>query len=150
MRLRAEFGIPMPREHGHDVVDAIRAMRDGKAHVFFALGGNFVSAVSDTDVTIDALRRTRLTVQVSTKLNRSHGVTGEQALILPTLGRTEIDRQRNGDQFVSVEDTVCAVHASVGRIKPHGDLRSEVSIVCHVADRTLGTARVCGLAGVRR
>jgi molybdopterin-dependent oxidoreductase alpha subunit len=136
--LEAEFGIPMPREHGHDVVDAIRAMRDGKAQVFFAVGGNFVSAVSDTGVTIDALRRTRLTVQVSTKLNRSHGVTGEQALILPTLGRTEIDKQRKGVQFVSVEDTVCAVHPSVGRLKPHGDLRSEVSIICHVADRTLG------------
>ena len=116
--LETEFGIPMPREDGHDVVDAIRAMRDGRAHVFFALGGNFVSAVSDTDVTIAALRRTRLTVQVSTKLNRSHGVTGEQALILPTLGRTEIDVQRSGPQFVSVEDTVCAVHASRGRLKP--------------------------------
>src|SRR5262249_31775239 len=116
--LEAEFGMAMPREHGYDVVDSIRAMRDGKVGVFIALGGNFVSAVSDTAVTIEALRRTRLTVQVSTKLNRSHGVTGEQALILPTLGRTEVDRQRSGPQFVSVEDTVCAVHASTGRLQP--------------------------------
>jgi molybdopterin-dependent oxidoreductase alpha subunit len=137
--LEAEFGFPMPREDGYDVVDAIRAMRDGKAHVFVAVGGNFVSAVSDTDVAEAALRRTRLTVQISTKLNRSHGVTGAQALILPTLGRTEIDRQKGGAQFVSVEDTVCAVHASVGRLEPASpDLRSEVAIVSNVAQRTLG------------
>ena len=137
--LEREFGIPMPREDGYDVVDSIRAMRDGRAKVFFALGGNFVSAVSDTDVAIAALRRTRLTVQVSTKLNRSHGVTGAQALILPTLGRTERDVQRSGPQFVSVEDTVCAVHASRGRLEPASPhLRSEVAIVCGVASRTLG------------
>jgi formate dehydrogenase major subunit len=107
--------------------------------VFVALGGNFVSAVSDTAVAEAALRGTTLTVQVSTKLNRSHGVTGQQALILPTLGRTEVDVQRGGIQFVSVEDTVCAVHASRGVLAPAGpQLRSEVSIVCEMARRTLG------------
>jgi molybdopterin-dependent oxidoreductase alpha subunit len=136
--LEVEFGFPMPREDGVDVVDAIRAMRDARVKVFFAVGGNFVSAVSDTEVAEAALRRTRLTVQVSTKLNRSHGVTGDQALILPTLGRTEIDRQSTGPQFVSVEDTVCAVHGSHGRLEPASpDLRSEVSIVCNVAHHTL-------------
>jgi len=107
--------------------------------VFFALGGNFVSAVSDTRVAEAALRTTRLTVQVSTKLNRSHTVSGQQALILPTLGRTERDEQASGPQFVSVEDTVCAVHASHGRLAPASPrLRSEVTIVCGLAARTLG------------
>jgi molybdopterin-dependent oxidoreductase alpha subunit len=136
--LEREFGFPMPRADGYDVVDSIRAMRDGRVAVFFAVGGNFVSAVSDTAVAEAALRRTRLTVQVSTKLNRSHGVTGQQALILPTLGRTEVDQQAGGAQFVSVEDTVCAVHLSHGRLPPASpNLRSEVAIVCGVAQRTL-------------
>ena len=137
--LESEFGFTMPRADGYDVVDSIRAMRDGRAKVFFALGGNFVSAVSDTPVAEAALRTTRLTVQVSTKLNRSHAVTGQQALILPTLGRTERDEQASGPQFVSVEDTVCAVHASHGRLAPASPrLRSEVAIVCGLAACTLG------------
>ena len=112
--LQAEFGFDPPREHGYDTVDSIRALRDGKAHVFIGLGGNFVQAAPDTDVTADALRRARLTVQVSTKINRSHLVCGETALILPTLGRTEKDVQASGEQFVSVEDSTCSVHASRG------------------------------------
>ncbi|HVX46913.1 MAG TPA: FdhF/YdeP family oxidoreductase [Mycobacteriales bacterium] len=141
--LEREFGIPMPRHNGFDVVDSIRAMRDGRASVFVAMGGNFVSAVSDTAVAEAALRSTALTVQVSTKLNRSHGVTGRKALILPTLGRTEIDEQRSGPQFVSVEDTVCAVHPSHGRKKPASDdLRSEVAIVCDLAERTVGSEAI--------
>ena len=140
--LEREFGFPMPREHGHDVVDSIRAMRDGTAKVFFAVGGNFAAAASDSEVTDAALRNTRLTVQVSTKLNHSHAVCGEQALILPTLGRTEVDVQASGAQFVSVEDTVCAVHASHGPLAPASDsLLSEVAIICSVADRTLGTSK---------
>ena len=137
--LESEFGFTMPRADGYDVVDSIRAMRDGRAQVFFALGGNFVSAVSDTPVAEAALRTTRLSVQVSTKLNRSHAVPGQQALILPTLGRTELDEQASGPQFVSVEDTVCAVHPSRGRLAPASPrLRSEVAIVCGLAARTLG------------
>ncbi|MGX7680121.1 FdhF/YdeP family oxidoreductase [Jatrophihabitans sp. DSM 45814] len=140
--LEREFGFPMPREDGHDVVDSIRAMRDGRAKVFFAVGGNFAAAASDSEVTDAALRRTRLTVQVSTKLNHSHAVCGEQALILPTLGRTEVDVQASGAQFVSVEDTVCAVHASHGPLPPASDsLLSEVAIVCEVAHRTLGSSK---------
>ncbi|MGW1071778.1 FdhF/YdeP family oxidoreductase [Streptomyces sp. NPDC002537] len=138
--LEKEFGFTPPREHGLDVVRAIRALRDGQAKVFFAMGGNFVSATPDTDVTEAAVRRARLTVHVSTKLNRSHVVTGARALILPTLGRTERDRQDSGDQFVTVEDSMGMVHASRGRLKPAGPhLLSEPAIVCRLARRVLGT-----------
>ncbi|GAA3238466.1 hypothetical protein GCM10020256_58790 [Streptomyces thermocoprophilus] len=112
--LESEFGFAPPRHHGYDTVRAIRALRDGDAKVFFAMGGNFVSASPDTDVTEAAMRRARLTVHVSTKLNRSHVVTGARALILPTLGRTERDVQASGEQFVTVEDSMGMVHASRG------------------------------------
>lgn len=137
--LGAEFGFEPPREHGVDAVGAIRGMRDGQIRVWIAMGGNLVSAVSDTNTAVNALRQTRLTVQVSTKLNRSHVVTGERALILPTLGRSEVDLQRAGPQFVTVEDTVAAVHASHGALPPVADtLLSEVAIVARMADRVLG------------
>ncbi|MFC5181411.1 FdhF/YdeP family oxidoreductase [Actinomadura harenae] len=137
--LAAEFGFEPPREHGLDTVDAIRAMRDGKARVFFAMGGNFIRATPDSDVTEAAMRNCRLTVQVSTKLNRSHAVTGGRALILPALGRTERDVQAGGEQFVSVEDSMGMVHASRGRLAPASpQLRSEVAIVTGLARRTLG------------
>ncbi|GAA0408813.1 FdhF/YdeP family oxidoreductase [Streptomyces luteireticuli] len=137
--LEKEFGFAPPRHHGLDVVRAIRALRDGGAKVFFAMGGNFVSATPDTDVTEAAVRRARLTVHVSTKLNRSHVITGARALILPTLGRTERDRQRGGDQFVTVEDSMGMVHASRGRLAPASEhLLSEPAIVCRMARRVLG------------
>ena len=137
--LQAEFGFDPPREHGYDTVDAIRALRDGKASVFIGLGGNFVQAAPDTDVTSAALRNASLTVHVSTKLNRSHLVCGRTALILPTLGRTEIDEQGSGPQFVTVEDSMCSVHASRGPLAPASEqLRSEVSIVTSIAEATLG------------
>ncbi len=103
------------------------------------MGGNFVSATPDTEVTEAAMRRARLTVHVSTKLNRSHVVTGAQALILPTLGRTERDTQASGDQFVTVEDSMGIVHASRGRLEPaSAQLLSEPAIVCRLARRVLG------------
>ncbi|MER5180751.1 FdhF/YdeP family oxidoreductase [Streptomyces sp. NPDC002896] len=137
--LEKEFGFAPPREHGYDVVRAIRALRDGEAKVFFAMGGNFVSASPDTDVTEAAMRRARLTVHVSTKLNRSHVVTGARALILPTLGRTERDLQGSGEQFVTVEDSMSMVHASRGRLEPASpQLLSEPAIVCRLARRVLG------------
>ncbi|GDY73312.1 hypothetical protein SAV31267_027970 [Streptomyces avermitilis] len=137
--LEKEFGFAPPREHGYDVVRAIRALRDGEAKVFFAMGGNFVSASPDTEVTEAAMRRARLTVHVSTKLNRSHAVTGARALILPTLGRTERDLQAGGEQFVTVEDSMGMVHASHGRLEPaSGHLLSETAIVCRLARRVLG------------
>ncbi|MEU3944895.1 FdhF/YdeP family oxidoreductase [Streptomyces sp. NPDC029526] len=141
--LEKEFGFAPPREHGYDVVRAIRALRDGQAKVFFAMGGNFVSASPDTEVTEAAMRRARLTVHVSTKLNRSHTVTGARALILPTLGRTERDVQDGGEQFVTVEDSMGMVHASRGRLEPAGPrLLSEPAIVCRLARRVLGADSV--------
>jgi molybdopterin-dependent oxidoreductase alpha subunit len=137
--LDTEFGIQAPRKHGFDTVDSIRAMRDGQATVFMAMGGNFVSATPDTAATESALRKCTLTVQVSTKLNRSHVVHGNTALILPTLGRTDLDVQSSGKQSVSVEDSMSMVHLSRGRLKPVSEhLRSEVAIVCQLARTLLG------------
>ena len=139
--LQREFGFDPPREPGFDTVEAVQALRDGRARVFFAMGGNFVSAVSDTDVTEAAMRQADLTVHVSTKLNRSHVVTGREALILPALGRTERDRTGGTEQRVTVEDSMSAVHASKGPLKPASKhLRSEVDIVCGLAEATLGDA----------
>ncbi|MCP2628180.1 FdhF/YdeP family oxidoreductase [Mycolicibacterium smegmatis] len=137
--LDAHFGITSPRKHGYDAVDSIRAMRDGKAKVFMAMGGNFVSASPDTEVTEAALRSCNLTVQVSTKLNRSHFVPGRKALILPTLGRTDRDIVDGRKQLVSVEDSMSMVHLSRGSLKPpSAELRSEVAIVCQLARTLLG------------
>ncbi|PLW72048.1 FdhF/YdeP family oxidoreductase [Streptomyces sp. SCUT-3] len=137
--LGAEFGFEPPRRHGLDVVNSIRAMRDGKVKVFFAMGGNFVAASPDTHVTEAAMRRCRLTVHVSTKLNRSHTVTGARALILPVLGRTERDVQAGGEQFVTVEDSMGMVHASRGTLPPAGEaLLSEPAVVARLARAVLG------------
>ncbi len=106
--------------------------------VFVALGGNFLSATPDTNYTSEALSRCKLTVQISTKLNRGHLITGDQALILPCLGRTEKDRQKSGRQFVTVEDTTCVVHMSRGVLEPASEhLRSEPAIVAGIARATL-------------
>ncbi|MFF2115682.1 hypothetical protein ACFVWH_46450, partial [Rhodococcus koreensis] len=137
--LDAEFGIRSPRTHGLDAVDSIRAMRDGTASVFIGMGGNFVSATPDTETTEAALRNCALTVQVSTKLNRSHLVTGRAALILPSLGRTDKDVQAGRKQQVTVEDSMSMVHLSRGGLTPASDqLRSEVSIVCGIAQALFG------------
>ncbi|MFJ9579661.1 FdhF/YdeP family oxidoreductase [Streptomyces sp. NPDC101191] len=137
--LDKEFGITSPRHHGFDVVRSIEALRDGEAKVFFAMGGNFVGATPDTDVTEAAMRNARLTVHVSTKLNRSHAVTGTRALILPTLGRTDKDVQKSGKQFVTVEDSMGLVHASRGNLPPAGpQLLSEPAIVARMARAVLG------------
>ncbi len=137
--LEREFGFSPPRKHGTDALQTIEALQRGDISVFIAMGGNFVSAISDTAAAEAAMRGTDLTVQVSTKLNRSHVVTGKAALILPTLGRTEVDIQETGAQFVSVEDSVCAVHGSHGRVPPVApNMLSEVAIVCRLAQATLG------------
>ncbi|MEE1776818.1 FdhF/YdeP family oxidoreductase [[Kitasatospora] papulosa] len=139
--LDREFGITSPRHHGYDVVRSIQALRDGDAKVFFAMGGNFVGATPDTAVTEAAMRRARLTVHVSTKLNRSHAVTGIRALILPTLGRTDKDVQAGGKQFVTVEDSMGMVHASRGNLAPASThLLSEPAIVARLARAVLGPA----------
>ncbi|MFC8229266.1 FdhF/YdeP family oxidoreductase [Streptomyces sp. NPDC057287] len=139
--LDQEFGITSPRHHGYDVVRSIQALRDGDAKVFFAMGGNFVGASPDTAVTEAAMRRARLTVHVSTKLNRSHAVTGTRALILPTLGRTDKDVQAGGKQFVTVEDSMGMVHSSRGNLTPASPhLLSEPAIVARLARAVLGPA----------
>lgn len=149
--LEREFGITAPRAHGLDTVNAIRAMRDGKARVFFGMGGNFVAATPDTEVTEAALRACDLTVQVSTKLNRSHVVHGATALILPTLGRTDLDLQDGVKQQVSVEDSMSMVHLSTGRLHPVSEhLRSEVAIVCELAQRLFGPGHPVPWAEFRR
>ena len=137
--LNSRFGISVPRRHGYDTVNAIRAMRDGRASVFIGMGGNFASATPDTAVTSEALRNCALTVQVSTKLNRSHLVGGRTALILPTLGRTDRDLVNGRKQVVSVEDSMSMVHLSRGSLPPPGEqVRSEVAIICQLARRLLG------------
>ncbi|TNM40396.1 FdhF/YdeP family oxidoreductase [Nocardioides albidus] len=138
-RLADEFGFDPPRRHGYDSVAGVRAMRDRKASVFIAAAGNFVRAMSDSDVTEQALRSCRLTVQISTKLNRSHTVCGDTALILPTLGRSDRDVQATGEQFVTVEDSMSEVHQSRGRLAPASPhLLSEVAIIGRMARATLG------------
>jgi len=137
--LESRFGITTSRRHGYDTVNAIRAMRDGRASVFIGMGGNFASATPDTEVTEAALRDCALTVQVSTKLNRSHLVHGRTALILPTLGRTDRDIVNGRKQVVSVEDSMSMVHLSRGSLPPPGsEVRSEVSIICQLARAVLG------------
>ena len=137
--LELGLGFPMPRHHGHDVVRSIQAMKDGLVDVFFCMGGNFISAAPDTTTTADAMRNVPLTVQVSTKLNRSHLVTGKEALILPCLGRTEVDSQPSGHQFVTVENSMGVVHRSEGKLKPASkDIRSEPWIVAELAHSTVG------------
>lgn len=138
-RLRDVFGFEPPRETGWDTVESIRAMLDGRGKVFFALGGNFAAATPDTPETWKALRRCDLTVHVTTKLNRSHVVHGREALILPCLGRTEIDIQANGPQGVTVEDSMSMVHISSGINPPASEhLLSEPAIVARLAAATIG------------
>lgn len=137
--LDAEFGFRAPRADGLDVVRTIEAMRDGQIDVFMAMGGNFAAATPDTALTESAMANVPLVVHVSTKLNRSHVVAGHEALILPSLGRTDRDEQSAGEQFVTVEDSMSVVHASRGRLDPpSADVRSEPWIIAEIAHRTLG------------
>jgi molybdopterin-dependent oxidoreductase alpha subunit len=139
-RLGKEFSFEPPRRHGLDTVHAIQGMHDGKAKVFFALGGNFLSATPDTEYTAAALRRCRLTAHVSTKLNRAHLITGRQALILPCLGRTEIDEQRSGPQFITTENSMAVVEGWQGRLRPASEhLLSEPEIVAGLGKAVLGS-----------
>ena len=137
--LEKRFKFSVPRSNGHNVVEAIHAMNDGRSKVFIGLGGNFVQATPDSERTAQALRNCALTVQISTKLNRSHLVHGREALILPCLGRTDIDLQTEGAQAVTVEDSFSMVHASFGQLHPiSNQMRSEPAIVAGFAAATLG------------
>jgi molybdopterin-dependent oxidoreductase alpha subunit len=138
-KLGAEFHFEPPKKHGFDTVAAIRAMHEGRAKVFCAMGGNFVVATPDTAYTEEALRRCRLTVGVATTLNRTHLVTGEEAILLPCLGRTEIDLQKNEPQFVTIEDSMSIVSQSEGNLRPvSAELKSEPAIVAGIARALFG------------
>ncbi len=137
--LAQEFQFEPPRHEGYDTVESIKAMHGGRVKVFFAMGGNFLSATPDTEYTAEALRRCRLTAHVATKLNRAHLITGEQALILPCLGRTERDVQSGGEQFLSVENSMGVVHQTRGSLDPASEhLLSEPAIVARLARAVLG------------
>lgn len=137
-KLKEVFEFEPPRHDGYNTIEAIEAMAECKGKFFFAMGGNFLSAAPDTEYTAKALQNCSLTVQVSTKLNRSHLVTGKAAIILPCLGRTEKDIQETGEQFVSVENSMGIVHSSKGHLKPASPhLMSEPAIVAHLAKATL-------------
>ncbi|WCD80134.1 FdhF/YdeP family oxidoreductase [Pseudomonas sp. TUM22785] len=137
--LEKRFQFKVPRENGHNTVEAINAMLDGQARVFIGLGGNFAQATPDSPRTHQALMNCELTVQISTKLNRSHLTVGRDALILPCLGRTDIDHQAHGPQAVTVEDSFSMIHASNGQLEPLSrEMRSEPAIVAGIAKATLG------------
>ena len=131
--LEKHFQFNMPRHHGLDTVEAIEAMDHGKVKLFIGMGGNFISATPDSVFTGKAMQKVPLTVQISTKLNRSHLVTGEEALILPCLGRTEKDNRYGIEQFVTVENSMGVVHRSRGSLQPASELLlSEPAIVCRM------------------
>ena len=137
--LERRFGFEVPRHNGHNAVEAIAAMLAGKSKVFIGLGGNFAQATPDSPRTHAALASCDLTVHISTKLNRSHLTTGRDALILPCLGRTDIDRQAEGPQAVTVEDSFSMIHASYGQLEPLSQqMRSEPAIIAGIAKATLG------------
>ncbi len=142
-KLNEVYGINAPYDHGYDTVDAMKAMHRGKAKVFFAMGGNFLSATPDTNFTGEALENCELTVNVSTKLNRTHFFTGDESLILPCLGRTDSDIKNDIEQFVSVENSMGIVHQSKGTLKPVSDkMLSEPEIVCRLANASLKNSKV--------
>jgi molybdopterin-dependent oxidoreductase alpha subunit len=142
--LEQHFGLAMPRRHGHNVLAAIRAMRDGTSKAFIGLGGNFLRATPDTPVVAQALASCRLTVHIATKLNHAHLVPGAVGYRLPCLGRTEIDRTEEGKiQIVTVEDSMSMVHGSGGINKPASkELRSEIAIIAGMAQATLGASAI--------
>ncbi|VVE35547.1 CbbBc protein [Pandoraea horticolens] len=140
-RLGKVFDFAPPQREGLGVVDTISAMLDGRIKVFIGMGGNFAMATPDTPRTWEGLRQCDLTVHVATKLNRSHLVHGRDALILPCLGRTEVDMQNGTVQGVTVEDSMSMVHLSYGINAPASEhLRSEPAIVAGMAQATMGRA----------
>src|SRR6185369_6680998 len=138
-KLGKEFSFQPPLKPGFDMVEAVKAMHEGKVKVLFSLGGNVLGACSDTGFTAAALKKCRLTAQVSIKLNRAHAITGRTALILPCLGRTELDRQASGLQFMSVEDSMGVINPTRGSLEPASPkLLSEPAIVAGLAKAVLG------------
>ncbi|OKS85941.1 FdhF/YdeP family oxidoreductase [Mucilaginibacter polytrichastri] len=143
VKIKEVYGFDPPTAHGFDAVDSIKAMHDGRLKVFFAMGGNFLSATPDTTFTAEAMRKTRLTVNVSTKLNRGHLITGEESIILPTFARSDKDEINGVPQLVSCENSMGVVQQSKGMLKPvSDDLMSESYIVCYLAKAVLGSRSV--------
>ncbi len=148
-KLGREFQFSPPRGHGTNTVETIKKMHEGEIQFFFAMGGNFLAAPPDTEYTAKALHKCRVTAHVSTKLNRAHLITGEIALILPCLGRSEIDRQESGEQFVTVEDSMGIINPSRGHGEPASQhLLSEPAIVAGLAKATLGSRSTVGWDGL--
>ena len=143
--LAKEFDFSPPRDRGLDSVDSISAMHEGRVKVFVGLGGNLLAAAPDTDYTSEAMRRCRMTVHIATKLNRGHLVPGEVSIVLPCLGRSEVDRQDRGDQYVTVEDSLGVISSSRGSQPPaSAHLRSEPAIVAGLAHSVLGDRSTLG------
>jgi molybdopterin-dependent oxidoreductase alpha subunit len=137
------FGFEPPRHKGHNALEAIEAIRDGRSKALVCLGGNLAVAMADPEVTFKAMRNLDLAVHIATKLNRSHLLLAKQSLILPCLGRTELDVQATGPQSVTVEDSMSMVHASRGGLKPASEhLKSEPAIIAEMALATLSNTRV--------
>jgi len=133
-RIRKHLGFEPPAQRGYDVVEAIHAMHENKAKVFVCLGGNFAMAASDTAYTAKALQNCSLTVQISTKLNRSHLITGKTALLLPTFGRSEKDEKNGSLQFLTMESSTGKVRQSKGLLKPASEhIKSEPEIISLMA-----------------
>ncbi len=146
-RLDREFGFVAPRTHGHDAVKAMQAMIAGSAKALICLGGNFAVAMPDPELSLPAMKSLDLSVQLGTKLNRSHLLVAREAYLLPVLGRTEFDTQESGPQSITVEDSMSMVHASAGRLQPASkQLRSEPAIVAGIAAATLPSSKVPWLA----
>jgi molybdopterin-dependent oxidoreductase alpha subunit len=142
-KIKEVYGFEPPRDHGYDVVESIKAMHEGKLKVFFSMGGNFLSATPDTNYTAEGMRKMELTVNVSTKLNRSHLVHGEESIILPTLARSDKDMIHDEPQFISCENSMGVIQMSKGILNPVSkDLLSENQIVCRLAKATLGEKSV--------
>ncbi|MCD2143861.1 FdhF/YdeP family oxidoreductase [Gordonia paraffinivorans] len=142
-RLGEEFSFTPPTEHGLDSVDAMNAMERGDIRFFMSMAGNLQAAISDSNRADSGIGNVDLTVSVTTKLNRSHAVTGKASLLLPALGRTEYDVQKSGRQFTTVEDTVCFINESRGELPPISDgVRSDVWILCELGKRLLGDTQI--------
>jgi len=142
-RIERTYGFVPPKAHGHDAVRTIQAIADGKSKVLFCLGGNFSVALPDSDASFAAMRKLDLAVHINTKLNRNHLLVGKESIVLPCLGRTELDEQSGGAQAVTVEDSMSMVHASRGKLPPaSGHLRSEPAIVAGIAQATLTNSKV--------
>ncbi len=142
-RLDAAFGISSPRAHGHNAVEALKAMREGRSRAILSLGGNLAVAMPDPEACFAAFRKMDLSVTIVTKFNRTCLLQAKETLVIPCLGRTEQDVQASGPQFVTVEDSMSMVHASRGRLKPAaGGLLSEPAIVAGLAKATLGAGPI--------